>query len=150
MQKMKVILLKDVKNVGKQGEIVNASDGYARNFLFPRKLAQEATQGNLNTATAKQDAERKSRQKELEAANAMAAVLRDQEITIKVKTGEGGRLFGAITTKDLAAQIKQQLGHDIDKKKIVIDIIKGTGLYEAEIKLYPEVSGKLKIRVEAE
>ncbi len=147
---MKVILLKDVKNVGKQGEIVNASDGYARNFLFPRKLAQEATQGNLNTATAKQDAERKSRQKELEAANAMAAVLRDQEITIKVKTGEGGRLFGAITTKDLAAQIKQQLGHDIDKKKIVIDIIKGTGLYEAEIKLYPEVSGKLKIRVEAE
>lgn len=147
---MKVILLKDVKNVGKQGEIVNASDGYARNFLFPRKLAQEATQGNLNTATAKQDAERKSRQRELEAANAMAAVLRDQEITIKVKTGEGGRLFGAITTKDLAAQIKQQLGHDIDKKKIVIDIIKGTGLYEAEIKLYPEVSGKLKIRVEAE
>lgn len=147
---MKVILLKDVKNVGKKGAIVETSDGYARNFLFPRKLAQEATQGNLNTATAKQDAERKHKQRELEAANAMVAQLRDEQITIKVKTGEGGRLFGAITTKDLAAQIKEQLGHDIDKKKIVIDTIKGTGLYEAEIKLYPEVTGKLKILVEAE
>lgn len=147
---MKVILLQDVKNVGKKGEIVNASDGYARNFLFPKKLAQEATQGNLNTANAKQDAERKQKQRELEQAHALAADLREKQISMKVKTGEGGRLFGAITTKDLAAEIKRQLGLEIDKKKILIDTIKGTGLYEAEIKIYPEVSGRLKILVEAE
>ncbi len=147
---MKVILLKDVKNVGKQGEIVTTSDGYARNFLFPRKLAREATQGNLNTAVAIQEAGRKQKQKELEEAHALANEMKDQQISMKVKTGEGGRLFGAITSKDVAAEIKNQLGYDIDKKKIVLDTIKGTGLYEAEIKLYPEVSGRLKILVEAE
>ncbi|KAF5057558.1 50S ribosomal protein L9 [Proteiniclasticum sp. QWL-01] len=147
---MKVILLQDVKNVGKKGEIVNASDGYARNFLFPKKLAQEATTGNLNTAQAKQDAERKQKQKDLEKAHALAAELKEKQIRIKVKTGEGGRLFGAITSKDLAGEIKNQLGYDIDKKKIMLDTIKGTGLYEAEIKLYPEVTGKLKVLVEAE
>lgn len=147
---MKVILLQDVKNVGKKGEIVNASDGYARNFLFPKKLAQEATVGNLNTAQAKQDAERKQKQRDLEKAQALAAEFKDKQVLIRVKTGEGGRLFGAITTKDLAQEIKTQLGYDIDKKKILLDTIKGTGLYEAEIKLYPEVSGKLKVLVEAE
>lgn len=147
---MKVILLQDVKNVGKKGEIINTSDGYARNFLFPRKLAQEATKGNLNSATAKQEFERKHKQKELEAAQALAAQIREKQLSIKVKTGESGRLFGAITSKDLAAEIKKQLGYDIDRKKIVVETIKGTGLYEAEIKLYPEVSGVLKIMVEPE
>ncbi len=147
---MKVILLQDVKNVGKKGEIVNASDGYARNFLFPKKLAQEATTGNLNTATAKLEAERKQKQRDLEKAQAMAGQFKDKQINIRVRTGENGRLFGAITTKEVAAEIKKQLGYEIDKKKIILDTIKGTGLYEAEIKLYPEVSGRLKIMVEPE
>lgn len=147
---MKVILLEDVKNVGKKGEIVNTSDGYARNFLFPKKLAQEATTGNLNTAQAKLDAERKQKQRDLEKAQALANEFKDKQVNIRVKTGEGGRLFGAITTKELAAEIKKQLGYEIDKKKIVLDTIKGTGLYEAEIKLYPEVSGRLKVMVEPE
>lgn len=144
---MKVILLQDVKKLGKKGEIIEASDGYARNFLFPKKLAQEATKGNLNTAQAKADHERKVKQKELEEAHALANQLKNEQIEMKVKTGEGGRLFGAITSKDIAEEIKKQLGHDIDKKKIVIDTIKTVGLHEAEIKLYPEVSGKLKINV---
>ena len=147
---MKVILLQDVKNVGKKGEIVNASGGYARNFLFPKKLAQEATTGNLNTAQAKQDSERTQKQRELEKAQALAQEFKDKQVNIHVKTGEGGRLFGAITTKELALEIKKQLGYDIDKKKIMLDTIKATGLYEAEIKLYPEVSGRLKVMVEPE
>ena len=147
---MKVILLEDVKNVGKKGEIVNTSDGYARNFLFPKKLAQEATTGNLNTAQAKLDAERKQKQRELEKAQALANEFKDKQVNIRVKTGENGRLFGAITTKELAAEIKKQLGYEIDKKKIMLDTIKATGLYEAEIKLYPEVSGRLKVMVEPE
>lgn len=148
--KMKVILLKDVKKLGKQGEIVNTSDGYARNFLFPRGLAKEATQGNLNTAVAIQEAERKQKKKALEEAHAMADELKEKQLNMQVKTGKGGRLFGAITSKDVASEIKSQLGYDIDRKKIVLDTIKGTGMYEAEIKLYPEVSGRLKIKVEAE
>ena len=147
---MKVILLEDVKNVGKKGEIVNTSDGYARNFLFPKRLAQEATTGNLNTAQAKLDAERKQKQRDLEKAQALANEFKDKQVNIRVKTGENGRLFGAITTKELAAEIKKQLGYEIDKKKIMLDTIKATGLYEAEIKLYPEVSGRLKVMVEPE
>lgn len=147
---MKVILLKDVKNVGKQGEIVTTSDGYARNFLFPRQLAKEATQGNLNTAVAIQEAERKQKKRELEEAHAFAAELKEKQLHLKVKTGKGGRLFGAITSKDVATEIKNQLGYDIDRKKIILDTIKGIGMYEAEIKLYPEVSGRLKIQVEEE
>ncbi len=147
---MKIILLQDVKNVGKKGEIVEASDGYARNFLFPRKLAQEATKANLNKAEAQQDSERRRKQKGLEAAQVLAAEIRTRQLNMKVKTGEGGRLFGAITSKDIAQEMKKQLGYDIDRKKIVIETIKATGLHEAEIKLYPEVSAKLKIMVEAE
>ncbi len=147
---MKIILLQDVKNVGKKGEIVEASDGYARNYLFPRKLAQEATKGNLNKAEARIDAERRKKQHDLEKAQALANEIKGKQLNLKVKTGESGRLFGAITSKDLAAEIKKQLGYEIDRKKIVADTIKATGLHEAEIKLYPEVSAKLKIMVEAE
>lgn len=147
---MKVILLKDVKNVGKKGEIVEASDGYVRNFLIPKKFAQEATQGNLNTAQAKQEHERRQKQSDMEAAQKLAQEMKSKELNLTVKTGEGGRLFGAITSKDIAEEMKKQLGYDIDKKKILVDTIKATGLYEAEIKLYPEVSGRLKIMVKAQ
>ena len=147
---MKVILLQDVKSVGKKGDIVNTSDGYARNFLFPKKLALEATEGNLNTANAKKESERKQKLKETEAAQELVNDLKQKQLQLRVKTGEGGRLFGAITSKDVAAELKKQFNLDIDRKKIIMDNIKGTGLYEAEIKVYPEISAKLKIKVEEE
>ncbi|MFB0918206.1 MAG: 50S ribosomal protein L9 [Clostridiaceae bacterium] len=147
---MKVILLQDVKALGKKGDIVNTSDGYARNYLFPKKMALEATDGNLNTANARKESERKQKIKETEAAQELVNELKKKELLLKVKTGEGGRLFGAITSKDVSEAIKKQLGLEIDKKKIVMDNIKGTGLYEAEIKVYPEISGRLKIRVDEE
>lgn len=147
---MKIILLEDVKNVGKKGEIVEASDGYARNYLFPRKLAQEATKANLHKAEAQIDAERRRKQNDLEKAQALVNEFKGKQLELKVKTGGGGRLFGAITSKDLAGEIKNQLGFDIDRKKIVMDTIKATGLHEIEIKLYPEVSAKLKVMVEPE
>ncbi len=147
---MKVILLQDVKSVGKKGDIVNTSDGYARNFLFPKKLALEATEGNLNTANAKKESVRKQKLKETEAAQELVNDLKQKQLQLRVKTGEGGRLFGAITSKDVAAELKKQFNLDIDRKKIIMDNIKGTGLYEAEIKVYPEISAKLKIKVEEE
>lgn len=147
---MKVILLQDVKALGKKGDIVNTSDGYARNYLFPKKMALEATDGNLNTANARKESERKQKIKETEAAQELVNELKKKELLLKVKTGEGGRLFGAITSKDVSEAIKKQLGLEIDKKKIVMDNIKGTGLYEAEIKVYPEISGRLKIRIDEE
>lgn len=150
MKRMKVILLQDVKSVGKKGDIVNTSDGYARNFLFPKKLALEATEGNLNTANAKKESVRKQKLKETEAAQELVNDLKQKQLQLRVKTGEGGRLFGAITSKDVAAELKKQFNLDIDRKKIIMDNIKGTGLYEAEIKVYPEISAKLKIKVEEE
>lgn len=142
---MKVILLQDVKNVGKKGEVINASDGYARNFLFPRKLAQEATEANLHILNNKNEKERKQKLAEMEAAQKLAAELKGKEINIKAKTGENGKLFGAITSKDVAALIKSQYKIDIDKKKIVMDTIKLSGTYEIDVKLYPEVSTKMKV-----
>ncbi|NLP27505.1 MAG: 50S ribosomal protein L9 [Clostridia bacterium] len=142
---MKVILLQDVKNLGKKGDVVNASDGYARNFLFPRKLAQEATAENLHIVNQKKENERKKKLEELEAAQALAEKLKGKEIKITAKSGENGRLFGAITNKDVADNIKKQYGVKIDKKKVVIDTIKQTGVYDVELKLYAEVSTKMKV-----
>lgn len=142
---MKVILLQDVKNVGKKGDVVNASDGYARNYLFPKKLAQEATPENLHIVNQKKENERKKKLEEIEAAQALAEKLKGKEIKITVKSGDNGRLFGAITNKDIADNIKKQYGVDIDKKKVVVDTIKQTGVYDVELKLYAEVSTKMKV-----
>ena len=142
---MKVILLQDIKSVGKKGEIVNASDGYARNFLFPRKLAQEATAENLHILNQKKENERKKKLAEIEEAQAIAEKLKGKEIKITAKSGENGRLFGAITNKDIADAIKKQYSMDIDKKKIVMDTIKSTGVYDIEVKIYAEVSTKMKV-----
>jgi large subunit ribosomal protein L9 len=144
---MKVILLADVKNVGKKGEVVNASDGYARNFLFPRKLAQEATQENLHIINQKKENERKKKLAEIEEAQALADKLKGKEIKLTAKSGESGRLFGAITNKDIADAIKKQFNVDIDKKKIVMDTIKQVGTYEVEVKVYAEVSTKMKVLI---
>lgn len=147
---MKVILLQDVKRVGKKGEVINASDGYATNFLFPRKLAQEATEANLHILNNKISNERKKKLEEMEAAQKLAKELKGKEIKITSKTGEGGKLFGAITSKDVASLIKKQYGVEIDKKKIVMDTIKVVGSYEIEVKLYPEISTKMKVIVVSE
>lgn len=147
---MKVILLQDVKKIGKKGEVINASDGYARNFLFPRKLAEEATDVNLHILNNKIANERKKKLEEMEAAQKLAKELKGKEIKITSKTGEGGKLFGAITSKDVAALIKKEYGVEIDKKKIVMDTIKVAGGYEIEVKLYPEVSTKMKVFVVSE
>ena len=142
---MKVILLQDVKKVGKKGDVIEASDGYARNFLFPRKLAQEANDSNMHILNNKKENERKEKLAQLEAAQKLAGELKGKEITIKAKTGESGKLFGAITSKDVAELIKEQYKIEIDKKKIVMDTIKLAGGYEIDVKLYPEVTTKMKV-----
>lgn len=142
---MKVILLQDVKKMGKKGDVIEASDGYARNYLFPRKLAEEATANALHVVNAKKENERKKKLAELEAAQKLAAELKGKEVTINAKAGENGRLFGAITNKDIAEVINNQFNLTIDKKKIVVNTIKVAGEYEVEVKLYPEVSTKMKV-----
>ncbi|MCR1953067.1 MULTISPECIES: 50S ribosomal protein L9 [unclassified Clostridium] len=142
---MKVILLQDVKKVGKKGDIVDISDGYARNFLFPRKLAEEANNNNMHILNAKKENERKKKLAEIEAAQKLASELKGKEIKIEAKSGNGGRLFGAITSKDVAELINKQFKLSVDKKKIVMDTIKVAGSYDIEIKLYPEVSTKMKV-----
>lgn len=142
---MKVILLQDVKKMGKKGDVIEASDGYARNYLFPRKLAEEATANALHVVNAKKENERKKKLAELEAAQKLAAELKGKEVTIEAKAGESGRLFGAITNKDIAEVINSKFNLSIDKKKIVMDTIKIAGGYEIEVKLYPEVSTKMKV-----
>ena len=144
---MKVILLKDVKGVGKKGDVINAADGYARNFLFPRKLAQEATDSSMHILQNQKEAERRKKLAEIEAAQQLANELKGKEITLTVKSGENGRLFGSITGKDIADELNKQTGLDIDKKKIVVDNIRQLGSYEVEVKLYPEISTKIKVTI---
>lgn len=142
---MKVILLQDVKALGKKGEVVNVSDGHARNFLFPKKLAQEANDTNMHILNKKNEADRKKKTAEIEAAQKLSNELKDKEIKIEAKAGDNGKLFGAITSKDISQEMEKQLGVSIDKKKIVMNTIKTVGTYEAEIKIYPEISTKIKI-----
>ena len=142
---MKVILLQDIKQVGKKGDVIEASDGYARNFLFPRKLAQQASDSNMHILNNKKENERKHKLAELEAAQKLAGELKGKEITIKAKAGDSGKLFGAITSKDVAQLIKEQYKIEMDKKKIVMDTIKLVGGYDIDVKLYPDVSTKMKV-----
>ncbi len=142
---MKVILLKDDKKLGKKGDVINASDGYARNYLFPKNIAKEATANNLHILNNQKENERKQKLAELEAAQKLAADLKGKEIKIEGKAGDNGKLFGAITSKEVAKKIKELYKIDIDKKKIVMDTIKVAGGYEIEVKLYPEVSTKMKV-----
>jgi len=148
---MKVILKQDVKGLGKKDDLVNVSDGYARNFLFPKGLAVEANESNLNIVKTRKEAEKSRRDKELAQARKLAEELRNVEVVIRAKTGENGKLFGSITSKDISDKLKEDFGMDIDRKKIVMpDAIKATGTYEIDVKLYPEVSGRLKVRIESE
>lgn len=143
---MKVILKADVKGLGKKGDIVNTSDGYARNFLFPKGAAMEATEGNLKAQEAFKAKEAKKKAEEAESARELAKRISGLSVTISVKTGENGKLFGSITSKDIAEELKKQHGIEIDKKKFVLDeAIKTSGEYSVEVKVYPEISGKLKV-----
>lgn len=145
---MKLILLEDVKSVGKKGELVNASEGYARNFLLPKKLAVEATKSNLNDYELKQKSEAKRKKEELEHAQEVAKILNDKVVTIRVKTGENGKLFGSVTNKEVAEEIIKQTGMELDKKKVSIgDPIKMLGERTAVIKLHPKVSAEVAIKI---
>lgn len=148
---MKVVLLQDVKDLGKKEEIVSVSDGYARNFLFPRKLAVEATDGRLREIADKKSAEKNRKDKELQAAKELADKLNKVEVYIKTKAGEHGKLFGSITGKDIADAVKAQHKIELDKKKIVMhDPIKSVGSYQVEVKVYPEVSAKVNVKISEE
>lgn len=145
---MKVILLSDIKGVGKKDQIINANDGYARNYLFPKKLAVEATAGNLGNLKAKQESNqfRKDMQKD-EAIN-LANKLKELTLQIKVKAGENGKIFGGVTAKEIAENLKSQHNIEVDKKKInLTETIKVIGTRTVDIKLYEGVIGKLKVEV---
>lgn len=143
---MKVILKADVKGLGKKGDIVNTSDGYARNYLFPKGVATEATEGNLKAQEAFKAKEAKKKAEEEQIARELAKKISSLTITINVKTGENGKLFGSITSKDISEELKNQHGIDFDKKKFVLDeAIKTAGEYTVEVKVYPEISAKLKV-----
>ncbi len=145
---MKVILLEDVKTLGKKGDIVEVSDGYARNFILPKKKGVEASAENLNTLKLKKANAEKIALENLEAAKALGAQLEQASVTLKIKAGEGGKLFGAISTKEIAAAIKDQLNLEVDKKKIVLDEpIKELGGHEVKIKLHKDVAAKMKVNV---
>jgi len=142
---MKVILLKDVKGVGKKGDVINAADGYARNFLMPRKLAEQATDTNMHILNNQKETERRKKLAEVEAAQKLAQELKGREISLLVKSGENGRLFGSITGKDIVEELNKLTNLNIDKKKIVVDTIRQLGTYDVEVKLYPEISTKIKV-----
>ncbi len=145
---MKVILLQDVKSLGKKDQIVDVSDGYARNFVLPKKLGVEATPKNLNELKLKKAHEDKVAAEILAEAQALAAKMNDESVTLSIKVGEGGRTFGSISSKEIAEAIKTQLGHDIDKKKIIMkDQIKSIGSFTVDIKLHTKVTAAMSVKV---
>ena len=147
---MKVILMQDIKGVGKKDEIINANDGYARNFLFPKKLAVEANSSNMAKLKGKQDSANFKKEQEKESANKIKEKLSKIELKITVKAGENGKIFGSITSKEIATELEKQYNIEIDKKKILLkEAIKETGILNVEIKLYEGIIGKLKINITA-
>mgnify|MGYP000528468266 FL=1 len=145
---MKVILLEDVKALGKKGQVVNVSDGYARNLLLPKKLGVEATGKNMNDLKLQKAHEDKVAQENLDAAKAFAEELKDKQVTVGIKVGEGGRTFGSISAKEIAEAAKAQLGYELDKKKLQLSApIKELGTTMVPIKLHPKVTGELKVVV---
>ena len=148
---MKVILLEDVKSLGKKGDVVDVSDGYAKNFLLTKKKGVEANSRNLNDLKLKKANDEKVAAQNLQDAKDLAASLEEKTVVVRLKAGEGGKTFGSVSSKEIAEEAKIQHGLDIDKKKIVInDPIKSLGTYEVTIKLHPKVAGKLKVKVEEE
>ena len=145
---MKVILLEDVKSLGKKGEIVNVNDGYARNYVLPKKLGVEANNKNMNDLKLQKANDEKVAKQLLDEAKAFAQEMEKDEITVYIKAGEGGRTFGSVSSKEIAQAYKEQCGKEIDKKKIILpEALKSFGVYEVGVKLHPSVTGKLKVKV---
>ena len=148
---MKVILLQDVKSLGKKGEIVNVNDGYARNFILPKKMGVEATGKNLNDLKLQKNNEKKVAQENLDHAKELAAKLGEGRVELQIKVGEGGMTFGSVSSNEIAAAVKEQMGLDVDKKKIQLkEAIKTLGVHNVAVKLHPEVTAELKVHVSEE
>lgn len=148
---MKVILLQDVKSLGKKGEIVNVNDGYARNFILPKKMGVEATGKNLNDLKLQKNNEKKVAQENLDAAKELAAELAAGKVELSIKVGEGGKTFGSVSSKEIASAVKDQMNLDVDKKKIQLkEAIKSLGTHVVSVKLHPEVTAELKVVVTEE
>lgn len=148
---MKVILNQDVKSLGKKGDIVEVSDGYARNFILAKKLGVEANSSNLNDLKLKKANDEKIAQQQLEDAREYAKVIESKKVVLKIKQGEGGKTFGSISSKEIAAAAKEQHDIELDKKKIVLkDPIKSVGTFQVPIKLHPKVTASLQVSVEEE
>ncbi len=145
---MKVVLTQDVKGLGKKGELVNTSDGYARNFLFPRKLAMEANAQAMNELKNREAAEKHRIDTEIAAAKANAAKLEGKTVKLTAKGGAGGKLFGSVTSKDVAGLISKEYGIVLDKRKVVVEDIKAFGTYPVEVKLYNGISASMYVSVQ--
>ncbi len=145
---MKVILLEDVKSLGKKGQVVEVSDGYGKNFILKKKLGVEATSANMNDLKLQKAQEEKRARQQLEAAQNLAKVLEEKSVVISMKAGEGGRAFGSVSSKEIAAAYQEQCGMEIDKKKIQLpEAIRTFGTHEVSVKLHPQVTGKLYVKV---
>ena len=145
---MKVILLQDVTSLGKKGEIVNVNDGYARNFILPKKLGVEANNKNLNDLKLKKANDEKIAQEQLEEAQELGKKIEAGKVELAIKVGEGGRTFSSVSTKEIAAAVKEQMGYDIDKKKIQLkEAIKTLGTHNVPVKLHTKVTAELKVVV---
>lgn len=145
---MKVILQADVKGTGKKGQVFEVADGYARNFLFPKKLAVEATAGNIQDISHKKVLEERRKEKEKQDAIELANKLNALLIEVKTKTGEGGRLFGSVTSKEIADDLKKQHGIEVDRRKLELkEPIKSLGNFEVQVKIHPDVIAKLQVHV---
>lgn len=148
---MKIILTEDVKSLGKKGEIVEVNDGYARNFILPKKLGLEANGRNMNDLKLQKANADKLAKEQLEAAQEFARVMETKEVIVTMKSGEGGRVFGSVSSKEIAQEAKKQCQMEIDKKKIQLpEPIKSFGVYEVSVKLHPRVTGKLKVKVQVD
>jgi large subunit ribosomal protein L9 len=149
--KMKVILLENIKGVGKKDDIINANDGYARNFLFPKNKAVEANATNLAKLKAKQNSENHKKEVEKSEAEKLKAKLENISLRIEVKAGENGKIFGGVTAKEVSDELKKQKNIDIDKKKILLkETIKTVGIFNVDVKLYEGVIGKIKVNIIAQ
>lgn len=145
---MKIILLQDEKKLGKKGEIIEASEGYARNYILPKKIGVEATPKNLNDLKLQNANKEKLAKEQLDAAKELAEVLGEKTVEVKMKAGEGGRAFGSVSSKEIAIACKEQHDIELDKKKIILpEVLKNFGVYEVSVKLHPQVSAKLKVHV---
>lgn len=148
---MKVILQKDVKNIGQKGEVVEVAEGYGRNFLLPRGLAVEATSGNLRQVTQQQEIEAAKAERELKEAEEVGAKIKDKQLLVKAKVGSGGKLFGSITTQELADQLRKQFSVEIDKRKIDLkEPIKSLGTHPIVVKVHPKVHVSVTVNVVGE